>query len=248
MVRMGGCVFSITRTCTEEVCVRKARSGSFSMKKVSCMSRAGCSSGKFRAVKLWKSSSISGPSETVNPMREKMSMISLRTMESGWRVPRGAVAGSVRSKPLPSPPVCWSRRSFNATILFCTDCFSTLIICPSSRRCSGGTDLKSAKSAGIIPFLLKNLIRKASSCSVLSAEKASTSFNNAFILSFMVVNCLKLQWSFSPAPTVCHGHRFLRKQFCPVHQNPKAVPQKRYSPRRGAAPRQWFCTFRVLLW
>ena len=59
MARMGGCVFYITRICTLEVCVRSNTSGSFSMKKVSCISRAGCSGGKFNAENTCQSSSIS---------------------------------------------------------------------------------------------------------------------------------------------------------------------------------------------
>jgi hypothetical protein len=44
-------------------------------KKVSCMSRAGWYSGRFRAVKLCQSSSISGPSDTLKPIVEKISII-----------------------------------------------------------------------------------------------------------------------------------------------------------------------------
>ena len=65
MTRMGGFWRSIVRTWIDEVCVRSRMSGSFSMKNVSCMSRAGCSGGKFRAENTCQSSSISGPSATV---------------------------------------------------------------------------------------------------------------------------------------------------------------------------------------
>ena len=57
------------------------------MKKVSCISRAGWFSSKLRAVKLCQSSSISGPSEILNPIWEKMSIILDVTMEIGWRDP-----------------------------------------------------------------------------------------------------------------------------------------------------------------
>ena len=87
MIRIGGCETSITRLCTDEVCVRSSTSGWDSMKNVSCMSRAGWSSAKLSAENTCQSSSISGPSAMLNPRRAKMSMISLRTMESGWRVP-----------------------------------------------------------------------------------------------------------------------------------------------------------------
>ena len=40
------------------------------------MSRAGWPGGKLSAVKLWKSSSTSGPSATVKPISAKMAVIS----------------------------------------------------------------------------------------------------------------------------------------------------------------------------
>ena len=40
-IRIGGFCFSITRTCTEDVCVRNTTSGFTLMKNVSCISRAG---------------------------------------------------------------------------------------------------------------------------------------------------------------------------------------------------------------
>ena len=51
------------------------------------MSRAGWYSGRFKAVKLCQSSSISGPSDTLNPMVEKMSIIWFLTKDIGWREP-----------------------------------------------------------------------------------------------------------------------------------------------------------------
>ena len=57
------------------------------MKKVSCMSRAGWYSGRFNAVKLCQSSSISGPSDTLKPMVEKISIIWFFTIEIGCREP-----------------------------------------------------------------------------------------------------------------------------------------------------------------
>jgi len=92
IIRMGGFVFSMILTCTEDVWVRKRTSlpsALFSMKKVSCISRAGWSGVKLRAEKLCQSSSISGPSAIVNPMRAKMSMIRLSTIDNGWRLPIG---------------------------------------------------------------------------------------------------------------------------------------------------------------
>ena len=55
MTRIGGFCVSMVRTCTGEVCVRsnsREPSGFGLKKNVSCMSRAGCSSGKFSLVKL----------------------------------------------------------------------------------------------------------------------------------------------------------------------------------------------------
>ena len=65
MTRIGGRWCSIVRAWIDEVWVRSRMSGFFSMKKVSCMSRAGCSGGKLSAEKTCQSSSISGPSATV---------------------------------------------------------------------------------------------------------------------------------------------------------------------------------------
>ena len=150
------------------------------------MSRAGWSGGKFSAVKLWKSSSISGPSETVKPIRAKMSIISFLTTESGCRVPSGASTGKVRSRPDAVFSVVLSIASFKATIFSCTAFFKPLISCPTSLRSSGGTDLKSANRAGISPFLLKNLIRNASNASILSALNALTSSKYCVIFSFII--------------------------------------------------------------
>ena len=87
ITRMGGCWLSMTRACTEDVCERSTMSGRASTKKVSCMSRAGWSSAKFIDEYTCQSSSISGPSASVKPRREKISTISFFTMVSGWRVP-----------------------------------------------------------------------------------------------------------------------------------------------------------------
>jgi len=57
----GGATVCMVRIWTGEVCVR-SRHDPPPMKKVSCASRAGWSGGKFRAPKLKKSVSISGPS------------------------------------------------------------------------------------------------------------------------------------------------------------------------------------------
>ena len=54
-MRIGGFCASMVRICTGEVCVRSSFASAPSAacrKKVSCISRAGCPSGKFSAVKL----------------------------------------------------------------------------------------------------------------------------------------------------------------------------------------------------
>ena len=82
MIRIGGSCFSITRVCTEEVCVRSNTSGLCWIKNVSCISRAGWSSAKFKEEKTCQSSSISGPSAMLNPNRPNISQIlSLQVIE-----------------------------------------------------------------------------------------------------------------------------------------------------------------------
>ncbi len=62
------------------------------------MSLAGWCSGKFKAVKLCQSSSISGPSETLKPILEKISMIWFFTMDIGCLAPNSSDSpGRVRS-------------------------------------------------------------------------------------------------------------------------------------------------------
>ena len=102
MMRMGGDWLIMVRTWTGEVWVRstfRSPSASGWKKKVSCISRAGCLGGKFRAVKLWKSSSMSGPSATAKPISAKMAIISSRVRSVGWSEPlRRGGAGRVRSR------------------------------------------------------------------------------------------------------------------------------------------------------
>src|SRR5437764_8890118 len=104
MLRMGGGCVSITRTCTDDVCVRKAYcSFKFfdSTKKVSCISRAGCSGGKFSAEKLCQSSSISGPSVMLNPMRSNICTMRFRIIEIGCSDPKEICSpGNVKSTSL----------------------------------------------------------------------------------------------------------------------------------------------------
>ena len=93
----------MVRTWTGLVWVRsslRSPSGPGCRKKVSCISRAGCFGGKLRAVKLWKSSSMSGPSATAKPISAKMAIISSMTCMVGWTQPLrrgGAGQGQVHA-------------------------------------------------------------------------------------------------------------------------------------------------------
>ena len=99
MVLIGGLLFSIYLTWTEEVCVLKRTSGFVWIKNVSCISLAGCSGGRFKALKLCQSSSISGPSDTENPTLLKTSIISFLTIDIGCREPiLSSRTGLVRSR------------------------------------------------------------------------------------------------------------------------------------------------------
>ncbi len=174
-MRIGGWVFSITRLCTDEVWVRRSTSGLRWMKKVSCMSRAGWSSAKLSEENTCQSSSISGPSAMVKPRREKIETISLRTSESGWRVPRG-IEAAVRERSMSAAVLSAvssaSRRAFRRSV---ARFLSSLSFCPSSRFCSAGTLRKSAMSSDTAPFLLRYLMRRASTSWGVLASRASIS-------------------------------------------------------------------------
>ena len=61
--------------------------GSFEIKNVSCISLAGWFLGKFKAVKLYQSFSISGPSSILKPISLKILIILFLTILRGWRAP-----------------------------------------------------------------------------------------------------------------------------------------------------------------
>ena len=62
------------------------------------MSRAGWSSGVFKAVKLLYSFSTSGPSSTLKPISEKIEEISSMTWDTGWIFPwKEGLSGKVIS-------------------------------------------------------------------------------------------------------------------------------------------------------
>jgi hypothetical protein len=74
IVLIGGLFSSMYLTWTM-TCAYATKYLDQSVWKVSCISRAGWYSGKFNAVKLCQSSSISGPSDTLKPILEKISII-----------------------------------------------------------------------------------------------------------------------------------------------------------------------------
>ena len=186
IVRIGGVEPSITLTCTEEVCVLRAILSL--MKKVSCISRAGCSSGKFNAEKLCQSSSISGPSETLNPIFENISMISFLTIEIGWREPTAKFsAGRERSIFALVSSDC-PATSFRRFILFKDFVFSSLSFFPKSFFCSLGTSLNWANSWVTSPFFPSIRIRNCSISSGALLLKDSTSSNKSSTFSIILEN------------------------------------------------------------
>ncbi len=194
---MGGCVCSISRVCTEEVCVRRSTSkGSREMKKVSCMSRAGWSGGKLRLSNTCQSSSISGPSAIVKPMPAKMRRISLRTTDRGWRVPScSGDAVRVRSRSSHESSSLRRNASLRELIFSVAKVFNSLIFCPTSRFWSAGTERKSAISEDTRPFLLRYLMRSCSTASMSDAMAAFISSRRAIILSSIIISRLNRKFT-----------------------------------------------------
>ncbi len=108
-------------------------------KKVSCISRAGWRGGKLSAEKLWKSSSMSGPSATPKPISAKMATISSITCMVGCTEPlRRGGAGSERSS-RPAASSASSAASSSSALRAATAAAMRsrrpLIAGPSTRRC-----------------------------------------------------------------------------------------------------------------
>src|SRR5471030_2379391 len=106
----------ITRTWIGLVWVRSSLRSPFASgfrKKVSCISRAGWRGGKLSAEKLWKSSSMSGPSATLKPISANTATISSITCSVGCTEPlrRGGDGGRDRI----AQPV--DRRAFDAALV-----------------------------------------------------------------------------------------------------------------------------------
>ena len=174
----GGWLFSINLTCTDEVCVRKAQScvgslSSFWIKKVSCMSLAGWSKGKFSAVKLCLSSSICGPFTIVKPMRVKISLICFKTNETGCLAPSSLLSpGSVKSKSAMAFSETLSNFSLYNSIFCSINTLNSFIILPAVFFSSPGRALKISNSSFKIPLRPKNWMRKFSSSSAFFGSKA----------------------------------------------------------------------------
>ena len=151
------------------------------------MSRAGWSAAKFILVNTCRSSSTSGPSARVNPMRVKMSMISFLTMVNGCLVPNFTGYGvRVRSMSSSWASFC-SHISLKALMRSRAVCFSSLTLMPTSFFCSAGTFLKSAINELMAPFLLKYFNLSASISSGVEALSPLTSSRSFSIFSSIML-------------------------------------------------------------
>ena len=142
---------------------------------MSCISRAGCPSGKLSAVKLYQSVSMSGPSAMVNPMSEKIAVISSQTWLMGWMRPVavvGRVTGRVMSRRSLSSRAssAFARKSLPlASISPPTSFLSPLIAGPALFRSSGAMVPSDASNAETEPFLPSADTRTASSAASSAA-------------------------------------------------------------------------------
>ena len=175
------------RTCIELVCVLSRMSGLRWMKKVSCMSRAGCSGGKLRAENTCQSSSISGPLATVYPMRSKIVRISFLTIAIGCRVPIGSlVPGRLMSPIVEVDADEFLIEAFSSFTRSMARFFRLLSFCPSSRFISGETVLNSSIRALSSPFFPSILMRNSSTSASALGLNSSTLRNRSVILSIIL--------------------------------------------------------------
>ena len=143
-------------------------SGEGAMKKVSCISRAGCPSGKFSAVKLNQSVSISGPSAMEKPMSEKIAVISSITWLTGWMRPCAVGAGgsgrviSTRSAARRASSALACSAPLRCSIRSAISFFSPLMAGPALLRSSDGMLPRLASSAETEPFFPSAATRTAS--------------------------------------------------------------------------------------
>src|SRR3989475_5173890 len=176
------------RVCIDEVCVRSSvrmspappspRIGE-ARYSVSCMSRAGCSAGMFSASKQCHSSSASGPSTTVNPMRVKMSSSWSRAMVNGCRWPSGGTRpGSVTSIAPAGGRDASSAARFSATRASMS-VFRSLVSFPSVGRRSGGAAATAFMSAAMTPPLRARYRSRTAWRSRSDAAPASAASNSS---------------------------------------------------------------------
>src|SRR5262245_11877863 len=148
------------------------------------MSRAGWSGGMLRAPKLWKSSSISGPSTTWKPIATQRSTISSSMARSGCTWPRGrarpGIVTSTRSSTSARSSLADSSAAARAPNASVTAPFTSFARAPIAGRSSGGSRPSSRRTAFREPFRPRYLSRTVSSASApsttaISARAASRS-------------------------------------------------------------------------
>src|SRR5690606_24698174 len=131
------------------------------------------------AVKLWYSSSISGPVATSKPARARIRIIRRSVRVTGWSPPgKSPRSGSVTSSR--SAASSASRRSASsarrrASRISATAAFASLISLPAAGRCSGGKRPSIFSRSVRRPFLPRYLTRTASSCCRSPAARTSAS-------------------------------------------------------------------------
>ena len=160
------------------------------MKKVSCISLAGWYSGKFSAVKLCQSSSISGPSATAKPIDLKISVILFFTKLIGCLDPSSrGYPGLVRSS-FSAATFCEELLCVSSSSLAEMLCFSKFIFWPYSFFWSLDTDLNCSNKSFKIPFFPLNLILNCSISSFFWEWNFWTSFKSSSI--FVSIFCFYL--------------------------------------------------------
>ena len=161
---IGGFCLSIVLTWTLEVWVLRRIGSSLAglMKKVSCISLAGCSGGKFKAENTCQSSSISGPSATAKPNLEKMSRISSLTREIGCLVPSSKKSPGLVKSVLVSKSNTSSKDSLSDSIFSAALVLSSFRHLPNSLLSSGATVRNSSNRRVISPFFPRSFTLSSS--------------------------------------------------------------------------------------
>ena len=114
-----------------------------------------------RAVKLWKSSSISGPSATVKPISPKMATISSMVWLTGWMRPsasgRGGRVTSTRSLGEPGVERGLGEVALARVERAATASFRAFRRWPASRRSSGPSAAQGLHELGDLALLAQGL-------------------------------------------------------------------------------------------